>query len=516
MRLLQRAWGPAVTWQLNGGTIKDFESPVNNPVAGHGGGGGAVVVGPGDLFSSDRMTFENCTSNSVEERAGGAISVGGSSTVTLKNSTYKNNTGSSHGGAITVLLSDVRIENCVFDNNKCTVDGGSAIYVDGCKGAPTEKGGLGEIIGCTFTNNTSFNFGAVFLQGYNEDQWFVKNCQFTNNKATKAGSMAGALWHSGLNNGRFDVSNSTFENNEARTHGGAITCTRGSNNFTNCTFYGNLTRDAGGLGGGIYNIGDAESTWFSTITNCTFVNNIAGGYGGAWCITGSKGSVKNTIIANNKAYQQCGYPAPAGCVGYNNGNNCAGLLANNGNNLEYPERPKRVANPNYADPTDNPCFERPVVLNSSAMPVIDPRLSAPANNGGPTRTMALQAGSPAINAGNGCLATDQRGAPRVGTCDVGAFEFGATALAAAEPAAARPDELGLYPNPSSGEVFLTLPATAPAGPVHVRVYALSGQLVLEQFLDPRQPARLRVPGKGLFLVKATVGQRLFVQKLATY
>jgi hypothetical protein len=79
-----------------------------------------------------------------------------------------------------------------------------------------------------------------------------------------------------------------------------------------------------------------------------------------------------------------------------------------------------------------------------------------------------------------------------------------------------PGALGLYPNPSSGEVFLTLPATAPAGPVHVRVYALSGQLVLEQVLDPRQPARLLVPGKGLFLLQATVGNQRFSQKLATY
>jgi predicted outer membrane repeat protein len=336
---------------------------------------------------------------------------------------------------------------------------------------------LGEIIGCTFTNNTSFNFGAVFLQGYNEDQWFVKNCQFTNNKATKAGGMAGALWHSGLNNGRFDVSNSTFENNEARTHGGAIACTRGANNFTNCTFYGNLTRDAGGLGGGIYNIGDDGSTWFSTITNCTFANNIAGGYGGAWVITGSKGSVKNTIIANNKAYQQCGYPAPAGCQGYNNGNNCAGLLTDNGNNIEFPERPKRVANPNYADPTDNPCFTRPVVLNSSAMPVVDPRLLAPANNGGPTRTMALQAGSPAINAGSGCPAADQRGAPRAGACDIGAFEFG-TALAARRrgPAARR---LGPLPQP---QLRRGLPHPAPLRPCRPGARAR---------LRPQRPARAR-------------------------
>ena len=53
--------------------------------------------------------------------------------------------------------------------------------------------------------------------------------------------------------------------------------------------------------------------------------------------------------------------------------------------------------------------------------------------GGATPTMALQVGSPAIDAGGsvGCLATDQRGVVRpidgdddgTATCDIGAFEF---------------------------------------------------------------------------------------------
>jgi hypothetical protein len=56
----------------------------------------------------------------------------------------------------------------------------------------------------------------------------------------------------------------------------------------------------------------------------------------------------------------------------------------------------------------------------------DPRLGALKNNKGPTDTMALLARSPAINAGdtNRCFSSDQRGAPFVGTCDIGAFEFG--------------------------------------------------------------------------------------------
>jgi hypothetical protein len=62
---------------------------------------------------------------------------------------------------------------------------------------------------------------------------------------------------------------------------------------------------------------------------------------------------------------------------------------------------------------------------------VDPLLAPLANNGGPTDTMALDAGSPAIDAGDDCPATDQRGVTRArgNTCDAGAFESGFTAAA---------------------------------------------------------------------------------------
>jgi hypothetical protein len=59
---------------------------------------------------------------------------------------------------------------------------------------------------------------------------------------------------------------------------------------------------------------------------------------------------------------------------------------------------------------------------------VDPMLGPLANNGGPTQTMALLPGSPAINAGDPAYlpppSTDQRGFPRVvnGRIDIGAFE----------------------------------------------------------------------------------------------
>jgi hypothetical protein len=48
-----------------------------------------------------------------------------------------------------------------------------------------------------------------------------------------------------------------------------------------------------------------------------------------------------------------------------------------------------------------------------------------ADNGGPTLTHALLAGSPAIDAGDNavCPATDQRGLARDAACDVGSFEY---------------------------------------------------------------------------------------------
>jgi hypothetical protein len=71
-------------------------------------------------------------------------------------------------------------------------------------------------------------------------------------------------------------------------------------------------------------------------------------------------------------------------------------------------------------------FVGPGDLNS-----VDPLLGPLANNGGPTPTMALGPGSPAIDAGDdtACPSTDQRGVtrPQGPHCDIGAFEAITTA-----------------------------------------------------------------------------------------
>ena len=67
-------------------------------------------------------------------------------------------------------------------------------------------------------------------------------------------------------------------------------------------------------------------------------------------------------------------------------------------------------------------FSAPGSMNNT-----DPELGVLGNYGGPTQTIPLLMGSPAIDAGGagGCPATDQRGVPRPfgGACDIGAFEY---------------------------------------------------------------------------------------------
>ena len=69
-------------------------------------------------------------------------------------------------------------------------------------------------------------------------------------------------------------------------------------------------------------------------------------------------------------------------------------------------------------------------LNHNRVGVANAGLEPLQDNGGPTKTMALQRGSPAIDAGSNTallaahLVSDQRGLPRIvnGTVDIGAFE----------------------------------------------------------------------------------------------
>src|SRR5262249_52476486 len=66
----------------------------------------------------------------------------------------------------------------------------------------------------------------------------------------------------------------------------------------------------------------------------------------------------------------------------------------------------------------------------------DPLLGPLQNNGGPTQTMSLLAGSPALNAGDAAFlgTADQRGVVRSGGVNIGAYQASASAFVLTAPA----------------------------------------------------------------------------------
>ena len=151
----------------------------------------------------------------------------------------------------------------------------------------------------------------------------------------------------------------------------------------NCTFYGNT---AAANGGGAIYIGGGGIGSIATVANCTFHNNTNGAVTG-----GSNLTLRNTIASYTTA---SGVP------------NFSGGFIDGGYNLS-------------SDWSGN--FTTPGSLHNT-----DPLLGPLANSGGPTLTLALLSGSPAIDAvvSSNCPVTDQRGVARPygARCDIGAFE----------------------------------------------------------------------------------------------
>jgi len=179
-----------------------------------------------------------------------------------------------------------------------------------------------------------------------------------------------------------------------------------------------LTQNHGGSGDGLFNDGSA------TLRNVTISgngNNTEGGSGGG---IGNEGSVLliNVTISGNLASNQGGNGGNiynAGAISAKNtlvyealtSGNCGGTpLVSLGHNLDY------------AASSFTPCFTNADPTNVFGDPLLGPLQ----DNGGPTQTQALGAGSTALNKGvivTG-MPTDQRGAPRPSgpKPDIGAYE----------------------------------------------------------------------------------------------
>ena len=177
--------------------------------------------------------------------------------------------------------------------------------------------------------------------------------------------------------------------------------------LTDCTVSGN---SAQGDGGGVY-IYDSGT---ATLTNCTVSGNSAQANGGGLdTTTGSTATLIGVTISGNSAVIGGGLYDPdatatdtigntivAGNTGTTSGPDAIGSFASLGNNL-------------IGETDGSSGWVGSDLTGTSAVP-LDPLLAPLGSYGGPTQTLALLPGSPAIDSGNNALippgvTTDQRG-----------------------------------------------------------------------------------------------------------
>ncbi|GAB4171185.1 MAG: hypothetical protein Kow0020_05800 [Wenzhouxiangellaceae bacterium] len=256
------------------------------------------------------------------------------------------------------------------------------------------SGNTGDITieSCTISDHSGSGNAAINASGTLE----IFDSLITRNTYTGSGPGAGIKSTAGT----LTIIDSEISDNVQQNGGGAGVFIGGDAEIWNTLFIGN--------DGGVSPDGALRNDGTTRIFNSTFTGNIAASGGGAIWNTGSL-EIYNSTIAGNAGHAITG----TGAVGLVNtiiaGNdlNCSGSIVDVGGNLQF----------GGSQPTS--C--------GATMPVADPLLDVLADNGGPTRTMALLPGSPAIDAGINvlCPPVDQRGVtrPQGPACDIGAFEL---------------------------------------------------------------------------------------------
>ncbi len=451
-----------------GGAVRDFGMlTVSGCTLTSGGGSGVYAAGVADI-SDCIITDNNCYQ-------GGGVNVTATGTVTITNTTLSDNTTGGGGG----LWNDgnATMVDCVMTGNS-TLGAGGGMYntgeltATGCTisgdsgtGVNNAAGGITYLNGCTISGVTSGN-GIL-----NSGQLTVKSCTISGTSQIGIRNDAGTAYvgDSTISGG----SGIIFGGNLLNQVGGTLTLTDctisggtggsgaglyngGTATVTDCTFSDNSSPGTGGgisngplqssavliladstlvgnttpqEGGGLYNNGTATliddtiannvgtgsaigagvaNADITTLIACTISGNTTGLYGGGILDSGGVNSgsemrIYDTIVAGNITENGTVAPNDIG-VG-------AGITVSGACNLIGPG-----GSGGLVDGDDGN-----IILSSTAGLDLAPL----ANNGGLTQTMALQKGSPAIEAGEpfSGLTSDQRGDPLDSPYpDIGAYQ----------------------------------------------------------------------------------------------
>ncbi len=408
---------------------------------GNARGGALRVTSPGTRLHIFNSTFEDNSTTSItdEDNQGGAIFAGNIYETVIINSVFTNNEAG-NGGAFGGIATGLRVYNSRFSSNKASdssaggiVRGhGGAIHLDGVTNSfNPDSNRIVDVCGSLFEGNTAVRGGGAIKTTISDNKGtkatYAKST-FNNNGLVGVPATeghGGAIYHieddfeGGTSEDNIEIRDSTFNGNYAyKQGGGAWISVRGLGRVVNSTFTENRASEAGssqvGQGGGLI-----LSNGVIDVINSTFAENFATFQGGAIFAGGSSDvTLSNSLFYRNRLdptfVLNPGEPDPITpeYQGYHTNR----PLTNGGNNLQYP----RTKEPDFDNDVNNL-----ITTPDTAIIFEDPLLEALADNGGPNQTIALQSGSPAIDAGNDgtCPTTDQRDAPRVGTCDIGAFEF---------------------------------------------------------------------------------------------
>ena len=366
--------------------------------------GGDTGMDGGAILNHDNLTVAQCTivENAAAGSGGGIYN---DETLTVTNCALMDNTAGLNGGGIS-NENMLTVDGCVVSTN-------AAHFGGGISNGAAVPGATATVTGSTVSANTSlFKGGGIYSYG----NLFVVDSMISINVAgTEGGGICEIIHISPI----LRVTSSTVFMNLSGTDGGGILvdlvlpADPKPAVITNSTISSNKAK---GNGGGVVVGGAPLTVEHSTITLNKADTDVNGGVGGGIGFGGFGGAVdqSNTIVAANISGAAVdddvsGFGAATAfyCL---IGINTAGIVVDPGPGMTS--------------------------LIGGAVP-INPMLGPLANNGGPTKTHALLASSPAINKGNpaavaglgGVPTFDQREAPfaRVsgGRIDIGAFELAA-------------------------------------------------------------------------------------------
>ena len=295
------------------------------------------------------------------------------------------------------------------------------------------------ISGLTIANGNGSGNSGGGLRNQSTGTVNLSNCAFTNNSSSVYG---GGLQHDTPGGGTLNITGCAFSGNTAQD-GGAIKIEHDNVNVTNTTISGNT---AATLNGGGININEGNLT----ITSSTIAGNTTGGGTGAVSNQFDHAAIttKNSIIAGNSGSYS----------------DVSGSFVSNGYNFIG----SSDGSYGFADGVGG---DQVGTIDAP----IDPKLGGLQDNGGPTQTHALMAGSPAIDKGKNFsgLATDQRGLTRPvdfdnttypnaaggDGSDIGAYEAQPVAITSANTTTFKVGNAGTFTVTTSGTPAPTVTQT---------------------------------------------------------